>query len=164
MTNLTSTQNSRSYDDPAWCLLTECPISKFFSNHEQSNKRTEGCLFQTAQELGIPPERLEKIELSLHEFAKEALAQFKQEGGELPEQIRVFCQNKLPSDENSVENSILFQAESDMERAPMVRYATTLPNGAWGYFLIERRGNLTAGSSAISENSIDLYLYLEGEL
>jgi hypothetical protein len=161
---LNSTQNSRSGDPVWWCLLAEYPISEFLSDHDRSDKRTAGCLFQTVQELGISPECLEKIEMMLNEFANEALTQFKQGRGELPEQIRVFCQNKLVSDENSVENSILSHAESGMERAPMIPYSRTIMNVAWGYFLIERRGNLSASSAASSGNSIDLYLYQEGKL
>lgn len=159
---LNSTQNSRPYD-PEWYLLVEYPLSEFLSDRDRSDKPAAGFLFQTVQELGIPSECLEKIEMMLKEFAKEALAQFKQEGGKLPEQIRVFCQNKLASVENAVENSMLSHAESGMERVPMVTYSHTMMNVAWGYFLIERRGNLSAGSPASSGNSIDLYLYQEGE-
>jgi hypothetical protein len=87
-------------------------------------------------ELGIPPEWVENIEMTLTGFAREALAHFKQGRPALPERIRVFCQKKMVAEKMS---------------------------GGWGYFLIERTESPCDTFAGRPHQIVDLYLYREGE-
>jgi hypothetical protein len=120
-------------------------------------------LFQEVKELGLPPECVENIEITLAGFAKEALAHFKQGKVELPGRIRVYCQNKIIDDANSARaNSRPYHAEQSVEHLQMI-YQSSAIKGGWGYFLIERGGNVPVDSLEGSRNTIDLYLYKEGK-
>jgi hypothetical protein len=65
-------------------------------------------------------------------------------------------------DANSVKTSSLYNEEQAMEHAPIKYHSSTIMNGGWGYFIIERSGD-DAGSSESARPFIDLYLYKEGE-
>jgi hypothetical protein len=49
-----------------------------------------------------------------------------------------------------------------MEHVSIKNQSSTIINGGWGYFIIERSGD-HAGSPERSCQLIDLYLYKEGE-
>lgn len=123
-------------NDPEWQLFAECPLSEFLSDHDKGDGLAAGLLDQTRQELGLPPERVENIEMTLSRFARKALARFNQGGFELPVHIRVFCQKK------KVDEKI---------------------NGGWGYFLIERTEGSSDSLLMRSQHLVDLYIYREGE-
>lgn len=160
--NINANQQLRS-DDPVWYFLAEFSLSEFMSDRDRTGDLTARLLFQTVRELGIPPDCVENIEMTLTGFAKEALMHFRQGRIELPERIRLFCQKKMIANANSAKTSMPYDAEPGMEHAPAIPYPGAKTNGGWGYFLIERGGNLSAGSSVRSWNPIDLYLYKEGE-
>jgi hypothetical protein len=150
-------------DDPVWYFLAEYSLSEFTADLNVGEKLMAGSLFQTVRELGIPPEYVENIEMMLTGFAKEALVHFKQGGLELPGRIRIFCQKKMIDNANSAKTSRPYDTEQTLEHAQFVHHPGTKINGGWGYFLIERGGDVSTGSSASSWNSVDLYLYKEGE-
>ncbi len=148
--------NSRSAE-PVWYLLAEFSLSKFLADHGKTDGLTAGYLPQAVKELGMPPESLENMTKTLTGFAKEARGHFKQRGVRLPGRIRVFCQNRL------VDAAQSDHTEHATEPIQMILWPVVKMFGGWGYFLIERSGNVSAGSPARSGNSVDLYLYKEGE-
>jgi hypothetical protein len=149
--------------DPAWQFIAEFPLNELLSDHDKGGELTAGLLFKMMLEMGIPLEYLEDIEMTLTGFAKEALVHFKRGGLELPERIRVFCQKKIIDNAYSAKTSRPYDTEQVLEHAQFVYPTDTKINGGWGYFLIERGGNVSTGTSASSWNSVDLYLYKEGE-
>ena len=122
-------------NDPVWQLLAEYTLSEFLSDHDGGDGLAAGLLDQTKQELGLPPERAENIEMTLTRFARKAVARFKQRRFELPVRIRVFCQ-KMKVDEKI--------------------------KGGWGYFLIERTEGSSDSPFVRSQYFVDLYIYREG--
>ena len=149
--------------DVVWYLLGEYSPSNFLSDAEKCDKITAGQLSQAVRELSIPIERVENIEMTLRSLAREALAHFKQGRVELLGRIRIFCQKKMIDDANSTETTRFIHTKQAAENEQMIHHASTKMNGGWGYFLIERGGNVSTGSSVSSRNSVDLYLYKEGE-
>ena len=123
-------------NNPEWYLLAECSLSEFLSDHNAGDKHRAGLLFKKLRDLSVSPEYVENIEVMLTEFANEALEHFKQRRLELPGTIRIFCQKTMIDEEMK---------------------------GGWGCFLIERGNNISTGSSVSPRNSVDLYLYKEGE-
>jgi len=152
-----------SVNNTVFYLLGEYPLGEFMSVDGEADELTAGFLDQPFRELGIQPETIENIEMTLAGFAKEALVHNKQTGSELPWRIRVFCQKKMVKDSNSVTTSRLFNAEQAMEQAQIIHPSGTKIIGGWGYFLIERGGRFAAGSSTPPRHWIDIYLYKEGE-
>lgn len=150
-------QESRS-NDLEWYLLGEYSLSKFLSSHEKRGELTAALLSQTMRDLGIPQEYLENIDRALTGYAKEALEHFKQGGLELPGRIRVFCQKKMVAAANSEKISRLYNSE----QAQNIHPPSTIMNGGWGYFIIERSAD-NASPSERFHPYIDLYLYKEGE-
>jgi len=146
-----------------WYLLAEYALSEMMPDNGKRDELTAGFLYRPFRALGIPPECIESIEMTLTGFANEALVPFKQGRPEQPGSIRVFCPKKIIADADSAKTLVPYYAEPGMEQAPAIPYPGTNMNGGWGYFLIERGGNLSADSSVSSWNSIDLYLYKEGE-
>ena len=150
-------------DNLMWYFLAEFSLSKFLLDPYRGDELTTGLLFQTMQELDMPHECVKNIALLVTEFAKESPAHFKQEGVEFPARIRVFCQKKVIDDANTTRpTSRPYHTEQAMEDSPMMPEVGTKMNGGWGYFFIERGGNVSTGSSVSSRNSVDLYLYKEG--
>ncbi len=155
-------RQKRRSEDPLWYFLAEFSLSEFMSDHDRRDRVTAELLRQTVRELGISPECVQDITMTLTAFAQEALVHFKQGRVESPERIRIFCQRKMIASANSAKTSMPCHAHVGMEGASAITYPGTKVNGGWGYFLIERGGDSSAGSSAYSWNSIDLYLYKEG--
>jgi len=156
-------QNFRP-DDPVWVLLAELSLRDFLSNHDRREESMAGYLFQTVQDLGMSPECMESIAKTLTGFAKEAFAHHKQGRPEFPGRIRIFCQKKIIDDANPGRStSRSYHAEKVKEHAQIILDSGMKMNGGWGYFLIERGGNVSTESSASSWNSVDLYLYKEGK-
>ena len=56
-----------------------------------------------------------------------------------------------------------FDSQQLIEPAQVIDHVDAEITGAWGYFLIERGGGFSPGSSTGTYNLIDLYLYKEGE-
>ena len=159
---LNANQYSRS-DDPVWFFLAEFLLSDFFVDHDRKDELTGGLLFQAVRELGMPPEWVENIEMTLAEFANKALIHFKQGGLEQPGRIRVFCQKKIIDDANFARAALSsYQQEQAVEHAQRILDSGTNLNRGWGYFIIDRSGS-DAGSSEKSSLLVDLYLYQEGE-
>lgn len=155
-------QNFRS-GNPVWYLLAEFALSEILFEHGQGYGPKDRCLFQVVKELGMSLECVENIEITLAGFAKEALAHFKQGNVELPGRIRVYCQNKIIEYVNSARaDSRSCHAEQSVEHLQLI-YQSTAKMGGWGYFLIERAGNVPVDSLDGSWKTIDLYLYKEGE-
>jgi hypothetical protein len=125
--------------DPAeWHFLVELSLNEFFIELDRSAGLAAGRLYQTVRQLGMPAERVENMEMILAGFAKEAPVYFNEGRLELTGRIRVFCQKKI------------------LEAGPEL-------SGGWGYFVIERGGKDSAGPLENCWNSVDLYLYKEGE-
>ena len=103
---------------------------------EKCDKITAGLLSQTVQELSMPIECVENIEMTLRSLAREALAHFEQGRVELPWRIRIFCKKKM--------------IDGEMK-------------GGWGYFVIERSRDSSTSDCTEPHHFIDLYLYKEGE-
>jgi hypothetical protein len=150
-------------NNPAWHLLAEYSLSEFLSELNTGDKLKAGLLLQTVRELGLPPEYVENIEMMLIGFAKEALEHFKQGGFELPGRIRIFCQKKMIDDSNPAKTSIPYNTEQMLEQPQIVHRPGKKMYGGWGYFLIERGDDVSTVSSVRSWNSVELYLYREGE-
>jgi len=147
---------------PEWNLLAEYVLSEIKSNNDDEDELTEGWLVQPFGELGLPPESAQSIQMALTGSVKETLAHLKQGGLEGPGRLRVFCQKKLSDDANSVKASRPVYSEQTMEHAPIKYHSSTVMNGGWGYFVIERSGD-GAGPLGRARPVVDLYLYKEGE-
>ncbi len=153
----------RRSEDPLWYFLADVSLSEFMSDHDSRDHVPADVLFQTVRELGLSPECIFDITLTLTAFAQEALMRFKQGRVESPERIRIFCQRKMMAGADPARTSMPSKARLGLEGASAITYPGKKMNGGWGYFLIERGGDLSAPSPACSWNSIDLYLYQEGE-
>jgi hypothetical protein len=153
-------QNFRS-DASVWHLLAELSLGDLLSDHDRSDEPTAGYLLQTLQELGMSPECTENIARMLDEFTKEASLRYKQGRLECLGRIRIFCQKKIIDD--AAQTSRPYHTEQCKEQKQNFPDSRTNTIGGWGYFMIERGEDLPPDSSGIPHNSIDLYLYKEGE-
>ena len=153
-----------SPDDSEWYLLTEWPLSEFLSDLDQKDVLSTRLLFQAVRRLVMPSGCVEKIEMTLAEFAKEDWGRRKPgERGGLG-QVRVFCQRKIIDAERSGYASLQpHSAGQATEQAPMLFNLEKKLNGGWGFFLIERGGIHSPGFAARMGDSVDVYLYKEGE-
>jgi hypothetical protein len=106
---------------------------------------------------------MKSIARTLAASAKEALARTKQGRREFAGRIRIFCQRKILDDANSTKPSRPVHTEPDKEQKQTFADSGANAIGGWGYFIIERGEDLPPDSPAIPHNSIDLYLYQEGE-
>lgn len=149
--------------DPVWHLLAEYSLGEFISSHDKHDRVRSGWLFQTVQELCIPPAYVANIEITLKGFTKDTAVYSLQGKEESPGLIRIFCQENVIANPGSGKTSLPYPAEPGMERPPTIPWSSTKMNGGWGYFLIERRRNPSTDSSVSSISSIELYLYREGE-
>jgi hypothetical protein len=159
MQTANANQNCSSYD-PVWVLLAELPLVVFLSDQDWRDEPAVRFLFQTLRELGMSPESVENTAGMLAEFAKEALACTRQGRLESPGRIRMLCQKKIIDDASSVKTSR--PPESGKKQKQSFPDSRANMIGGWGYFMIERGGDLPPDSSAIPHNYIDLYLYKEG--
>lgn len=157
-----SSQNIR-FNHPEWYLLAEYALSEIMPDNGKGDELTAGFLSQPFRPLGVPPEWIEKVEMVLTGYAKLALVAIQQGRLERFGSIRIFCQKKMIDDANSTEATRFIHSEQAAENEQMIHHSSTIMKGGWGYFLIERGGNVSTGSSVSSRNSVDLYLYKEGE-
>lgn len=155
-------QNFRP-EDPLWVLLADLSLGDFLSDHDRRDAPTAGYLFQTLRELGMSPECMENIARTLAGFAKEASVRDKHGRLEFPGRIRIFCQKKIVDDANAAKTPRAYHAEQAKKEKQILPDSGASTMGGWGYFIIERGEDLPPDSSAILHNSIDLYLYKEGE-
>jgi hypothetical protein len=156
-------QDVRS-EDGVWVLLAELPVRDFLSEDDRSDEPMADYLFQTLQELGMSPECMENIARTLDEFTKEASFHYHQEGMEFSGRIRIFCQKKIIKDANATQvTSEPCHTEHSKKQKQNFPDSEARTIGGWGYFMIDRGEVLPPDSSAIPHNTIDLYLYKEGE-
>ena len=149
--------------DPIWVLLAELSFRDFLSDQDRKDGLIAGLMFQTMREFGLPPESMETITRMLAGFAQEALAHQKQERREFPGGIRIFCQKKIIEDANVASASGPDRIEQGKKQKLSFPDREASKIGGWGYFMIERGEDVPPYSSGISQNSIDLYLYKEGD-
>lgn len=147
---------------PEWYLLAEYAFSEIMPDNSKGDELTVEFLSQLFQPLGVPPEWIGKVGMTLTRLAKLALMPVKQEKLARSGRIRVFCQKKMIDDANSVKTSSFYNEEQVMEHVPIKYHSSMIMNGGWGYFIVERSGD-DAGSSERSSLLVDLYLYQEGE-
>lgn len=138
-----------------WYLLAECALGELMPDNGNKYKSTGGTLFQLFKELGVPPEFIRKIELTLTGFGQ-------QDRLERPGCFRVICQKKVIDNANVAKTSRPDHAETRMESVPRTDPSATNLKRGWGYFIIERSGG-DAASSKRSSLMVDLYLYQEGK-
>lgn len=150
-------QNMRSIHS-VWYLLAEYALGEMMPDNGKGDEPTAGFLFQPFQALGVPPEWIGKVEMTLTRVAKLAAVPAKQGGFERSGIIRVFCQKRMIDDANPAKSSRPDHAEPTMEPVTIKDPSGTMMNGGWGYFIIERSSD-DAGASEL----VDLYLYQEGE-
>ena len=155
-------QNFRP-DEPIWVLLAELSLGDFLSADDRRDEPTAGFLLQTLPELGMSAECMENIARTLAGFAREALVRTKQAGLEFPGRIRIFCQKKMIDEANSVKTERPDHTAQDKKQKQILPDSGANTIGGWGYFIIERGEDSPPDTSAIPHNSIDLYLYKEGE-
>jgi hypothetical protein len=160
--------NANQYSTPdnlVWYFLAEFSLSKFLSDSYRGDELTVGLLFQTMRELGMPLECVKNIAMLVNEFAKESPAHYKQEVVEFPAWIRIFCQKKIIDEANAARATAQpYHAEQATKHSPMIPDTGMKMKGGWGCFLIERGGGgSSTGASGGLWNSVDLYLYKEGE-
>ena len=159
-----NTNHKFEYDNPVWVLLAELSSGDFLSNHERRGRSTAGFLFQPLCELGMSAGTIENISRALADFARKAFVLPNPGRLESPGRIRVFCQKKIIADGKLVHiTSRSFRAEKSMEHAQIILDSDMKINGGWGYFVIERGWDVSTESSKSLWNSVDLYLYKEGE-
>jgi hypothetical protein len=111
----------------------------------------------------MSPEGVEDIARTLAGFAKEALVHTKPARLESSVRIRIFCQKKILRDANLKKTSRSDYTEQGKKQKQTFADSRANTIGGWGYFIIERGKDLPLDSSAIPCNSVDLYLYKEGE-
>lgn len=159
-----SNQNFTS-DNRVWYFLAEFSLSQFLLDLHRGAELTVGLLIQTMRELGMPLEYVQNMATLVTEFAKESPVLYKQKGLDFPARIRIFCQNKIINEANAARTtSQPYLPEEAMEHSAMIFDVGTTLNGGWGCFLIERAGlDSSTGQSVGSRNSVDMYLYKEGE-
>ncbi len=159
ITDINANQIIRS-GDPAWYFLGELLLSEILA-YPRSYELTDGLWVQTVCELRMPLDCVENIKRTLAGFARSAWVQAKQGKLDTPGRIYLFCHQKILNDVNSAQPPNY--TETAGEHIKMGHLSTVKMNGAWGYFVIEKGGKLLTGSSMPCWNSIDLYLYKEGE-
>ncbi len=156
------TQKSRPID-LLWYLLAEYSLSEFMSDKETGNVLMAGSLLQTIRDLGIPPECLNRIERTLIDFVKQTTVRLQQGKRGLPIVIRLFYGKKVITSGNKAQTASDPQAKQTIEPTQMIHPADTNIFSGWGFFIIERTRDITAGSAVDSPKFIDLFLYKEGE-
>ncbi len=152
-----------SADDQGWVFLVEHSINDFTVANERGDDGTAGSLLPTVRDLGIPPECLKKMVRTLIEFAGQMIVPFNQGKAEYPLVIRLFCQKKLKDETRSEKTSRHLDTDHDKDHASFIHHPGSKMNGGWGYFLIERGGDVSASGSETSQKTVDLYLYKEGK-
>ena len=161
--NRPNTNKKYQSDDPAWYFLAEYSLSDLMPDQDKKDELTAGLLFQTIREIGISIDFMDCMVLTLRSFAKEALANFQQGRLERPEHVRIFCHKKMIEGASCAITSRFHIKEQTTRYESMIHDSETNMKGGWGYFLIERRGNYPTSSASNSCNSVDLYLYNEGQ-
>lgn len=150
-------------DDPVWVLLAELSFRDFLSYHDRKDGFMARLMFQTIREFGMSPECMKNITGMLAGFAQEALEHQKQDRLEFPARVRIFCQKKMIEDANAAGASRPDHVERGKKHKQIFPDCEASKIGGWGYFMIERGEDLPPDSSGIPHNSIDLYLYKEGD-
>jgi hypothetical protein len=159
--NTNANQNS-GVDDPNWYFLAEFSPIELMSADDRGGMLTAGVLSQAIRELAISPEWVENVEMTLVEFAEEALEQYKHGRIKSPGWIRMFCQKKIVEDALTALTSNPSHIEPAMEPVQISPDSGANMPGGWGCFLIERGEDSLSNSSANPHNCIDLYIYREG--
>ncbi len=145
--------------DPVWYLLADFPLGKFSPGHDRNDETMIGTLVHALQELGMPPESMKTIALTLSGFVKEAQGHFQPVRG----WVRIYADHKLRNEDRSTKTAQPYTAARAIEQIQKISQSSQNLNGGWGFFLIETGEKIPADSSQASWNSVDLYLYKEGE-
>ena len=132
-----TTQSSTK--DPSWYFLAEFSVSEFYTDKETGDTLKAELRRQVVQDLGVPPECLKKIEMTLIEFLQQTKVHFNPGQRVFPIVIRLFYGKN------------------------MIHPVDTKIFGGWGFFIIKRAQVFITGSAEGSPNFIDLFLYKEGE-
>ena len=130
--NLTKASN----DDPMWQFIGEFSLCEASSNEEMGAQPETEALFQALLRVGIPPERLNRMKVSLQERARCGRSPPDPQLSGSPMRFRLFFRKKT------------------VDRA-ICPGKTRI--GGWGYYLIER------GSDPEGQRAVELYVYKEGE-
>jgi hypothetical protein len=154
-------KNIRS-NNLGWYLFAEYALSEMMPDNSKEYELTAGFLSQPFQALGVPPELIRKIELTLTGFAQKTRLPDQQGGLERLGGFRVFCQKKVIGCVKAAKSSRPDHAEPTMEPVPIQDPFGSILNGGWGYFIVERSRGFADSSERIHP-LIDLYLYKEGE-
>lgn len=127
--------------------------------YQKRDELKDGLWVQTVCELSIPLECVENIKRTLTVFASDVCVKFEQERLDMPGRVRLFCQKKIIDNANSTEITRLYHAEHPIDLIKSIHHSAAKIKGGWGYFVIEKGGDVLTDSW----NSVDLYLYKEGE-
>jgi len=155
-----SAKHKSKSTDTLWYFLVEYSLSEFTLD-DFGDKLKNGLLFQTIQDLGVPPECLKKIEMTLTGFVNQSTFHSDQGKSIFPIVIRLFVREKMLRLENSAKTAEAPQEKPTIEGAQIISPPGTQRIGGWGFFIIEKARDLPAVPAAVSPNFIDLYLYQE---
>jgi len=134
------TKDSREFrnDDPIWFPFGEDLLSEAVLDEDLETMLVSRPIFQTMQELGLPPERLKRIRRTVTETARHYL--HRMPGGHM--RIRLFYQPKMVTGQPHSEKRV---------------------EGGWGYFIIQRGKENPSAVYSESYPIIELYIYREGK-
>jgi hypothetical protein len=155
--------NERS-TEPEWFVLGVFSLTIYSADLNHRDTLFTGPLFDAVRGLDMSPEAVENIQRTLAEFFNQALLHCQPAGMAVSGQIRVFCQ-KMKGDAASITRAVIGAdpSEKRMIQERIVHVPGRKMSEGWGFFLIERGGNPTPGSSLNQGISVDLYLYQEGK-
>lgn len=129
------------YDESAWHLIAEYSLSDFRITEGAAGELTAGSFFQMIRELGLPPECIKRVEGTIKEATQGAKDDFYLGRPTLTVNICLFCQK---------------------DRMEAVLHSGNKKKEGWGYYVIERGGDLPGASRDRCPRAIELYLYHEG--
>jgi hypothetical protein len=127
-------------DDSIWDSIAEYPLSGFSVSPGLIPDATLESFFQIMRELGLPAECFNRIVGTLKETAIRTRCHFEPGNPDAPVHIGLFCQRKTIK--------AILQSRNRKE-------------GGWGYYVIERGGDLPVSSQEEYDCRLELYLYKE---
>ncbi len=152
-----------------WNLLAEFLLPKMIGNENQLSEGARVSLVEVADDLGLTPAQLSRIEGSLESAMKNAIEHNTLIESNLPITIRLYYQVK-----KAVQHDAREIFEMDMD-APITNENGTGPpevvqkafepdtpaGKGWGYFLTERKVDTSGSSLGEPTSLIELFLYTE---
>jgi hypothetical protein len=151
--------------DPAseWVLFREYILSGQINDEEMRGDLIEGSLLQTILDLDMPLECLNNINRTLADFIKKTRGQSLSGKPAFLAHIRLFYQRWSTEGKTSIQGPEAPEIKQAVDLTQALDTSHLNTNGGWGYFLIERGADFTAGSKTYPRDCIDLYLYKEGQ-